>query len=327
MRSHSAGSGLARRRNMQRTVPHLIPPVVVPRWDTGGMCLACAASETALLSEVERLVVLAEAEAGLGDPAARRPLSGPERESRVRFSEITALEDGYLEAVTPVLEELRRVVDAEVVAALAGATTAAALLDALEALTASQPPRVADTAAEAARAVETALQAVYQGSSAVAIGEARRQGVTRFPEPLQARAGAYQVAARRVAQEPWARALEVTRKQVTSPTVLASTVLDADLVPAALADYSNAGTIDLARQFEHGALNAGRFDTVEHLPFESAYCSELLDANTCSRCRAIDGEEVSTLAELRSLYPNGGGYYACEGGARCRGTGVIVYRT
>lgn len=294
-------------------------------WDTGPMCATCRATADVLLSEVARMVVLAEADAGLGDPSARRPLSDAERASKVRFSEITALEDDYLDTVTPVLEELRGVVDAEILAALAGATTAAALLDALEGLTATQPPAVTAAARDVAGAVETALETVYTGSSGVAIGEAGRQGVTRLPEPLVAPVGVYETAGRRVAAEPWARALEVVRR-AADPQVLTG-VLEADFVPMALAGYKQDGVIDLARQFQHGAANTGRFDTAEVLPFESAYSSEILDSNTCDACEREDGKEYATLAELRAAYGNGGGFRNCAGSARCRGTGILRYRT
>lgn len=291
------------------------------------MCQLCEATTDAVLSELERAVMLAEAEAGLGDPSARRPLSEAEQRAQVRFGEIAALEDEYLGRVEPVLVTLRGVVDAEILAALAGAATAAGLVAALEALVAVQPGPVVEAAREAAHAVQEALQAVYAGSSAVVVGEAARQGVVALPEPLEARAGVYQAAAARITAEPWQKALTVARQEVTNPRVLVGEVLDADLVPAALADYSNAGVIDLARQFAHGALNTARFDTAEQLPFESAYSSEILDSNTCDACAREDGAEYESLAELRAAYPNGGGFRACSGAARCRGTGVLVFRT
>lgn len=289
------------------------------------MCEMCAATGGVLLSELERAVVLAEAEAGLGDPAARRPLSEAERASKVRFSEITALEDDYLAVVEPVLEGLRGVVDAEVAAALAGAVTAAQLLDALEALTVTTPPAVATRAQEAAGLVRAGLEDTYRGSSAVVLGEAARQGVTGLPDPLDAPAGAYEAAARRVAMEPWSRALEVVRRQAAAPQVLAGEVLDADLVPMALADYRSDGVIDLARQFAHGAIGGGRNDTFRAIPAAARYyASELLDGLGCRACAAVDQRDYDTLQDAMADYGSGV-FRACLGNFRCRGCLIAVY--
>ena len=54
------------------------------------------------------------------------------------------------------------------------------------------------------------------------------------------------------------------------------------------------------------------------------YASELLDANTCGPCRAVDGREFGSLAAAEGEYPTGG-YRDCEGGLRCRGTLVAVF--
>lgn len=289
------------------------------------MCLACAATSDALLSALEREVVLAEAEAGLGDPAARRPLSAAERRAMVRFGEITALEEEYLAAVVPVLEELRGVVDGEILAALAGAGSATALMGALEALITSQPSAVTMAAQEAAVALAGALETVYTGSSTVAIGEAARQGVTALPQPLAPTPGTYQAAAQRLALEPYQRALEVARKEITNPQVLIGEVLDADLVPMALSRYDQAGAVDLARQFAHSAIGGGRNDTFQAIPEPSYYyASELLDGRGCSRCAAVDQREYLTLQEALADYGSGV-YRACEGAFRCRGVLVRVF--
>jgi len=289
------------------------------------MCTLCNPVNHVILSELERMVVLAEAEAGLGDTAAHRPLSGPEKASGVRFSEIAALEEDYLATVAPILERLREVVGEEITAALAGITTGAALVDALEALTVGQPARVTEAVAQATLSVSEALAATYTGASETVIREAERQGVTRLPEPREADPERFRAVAKTASLEPWKRALTVVQDRVASPSVLASPVLDQDLLPMALADIDGAGALDQARQAAHGAINTGRFDTAEQLPFESAWSSEILDSSTCSNCRDEDQKEYATLDEVRAAYPNGGGFRDCLGGSRCRGTAVFVY--
>jgi hypothetical protein len=54
------------------------------------------------------------------------------------------------------------------------------------------------------------------------------------------------------------------------------------------------------------------------------YASELLDRNTCPACLYIDGQTL-TVAQAKALYA-GGGYLECDGGPRCRGTVVAVYK-
>lgn len=56
------------------------------------------------------------------------------------------------------------------------------------------------------------------------------------------------------------------------------------------------------------------------------YALEILDGNTCDECAAIDGQEYASLEDARLDYPGiGGGYIACAGRERCRGSLVIVY--
>lgn len=61
-------------------------------------------------------------------------------------------------------------------------------------------------------------------------------------------------------------------------------------------------------------------------PIPAYYASEVLDQNTCPACREVDRRWLGNdLTVVRRLYP-GGGYLDCEGGPRCRGTVVVVWR-
>ncbi|HEX6968902.1 MAG TPA: hypothetical protein VF174_08870 [Micromonosporaceae bacterium] len=79
------------------------------------------------------------------------------------------------------------------------------------------------------------------------------------------------------------------------------------------------------------AQNAGRIETMMAHPDIAIYASEVMDANTCRFCREVDGRFIGNasdpnfVATYQSLYPNGG-YVNCEGGNRCRGTTVAVWR-
>lgn len=72
------------------------------------------------------------------------------------------------------------------------------------------------------------------------------------------------------------------------------------------------------------AQNQARIETVRHAPVARYFATEILDSNTCSPCRHIDGEELPTLDAVNLAY-GGGGYLMCEGTVRCRGTFRVVW--
>lgn len=69
----------------------------------------------------------------------------------------------------------------------------------------------------------------------------------------------------------------------------------------------------------HRAQNVGRIATLEAAPEARWVASEKNDGNTCAPCRAIDGTDFTSLADVTAAY-GAGPYHACEGGVRCRGT-------
>lgn len=85
------------------------------------------------------------------------------------------------------------------------------------------------------------------------------------------------------------------------------------------------GPLDSGRQAVHAAANRGRADAAQHSGATHAFASEILDENTCGPCQEIDGKDYKTMTEARADYPQSGGYYACDGGARCRGTLIFLY--
>jgi len=79
------------------------------------------------------------------------------------------------------------------------------------------------------------------------------------------------------------------------------------------------------------AQNTGRLNTALSGPTVSLYASEAMDRNTCGPCASVNGkwlgntDDPQTPARVAEVYPNGG-YRFCEGGVRCRGTIVSIYR-
>jgi 2'-5' RNA ligase len=75
------------------------------------------------------------------------------------------------------------------------------------------------------------------------------------------------------------------------------------------------------------AQHAGRLAVLSVITEPGVYyASEALDHNTCKPCRVVDGNEFTSLSEARQAYP-GGGYALCQGGARCRGELIAVWRS
>jgi hypothetical protein len=79
------------------------------------------------------------------------------------------------------------------------------------------------------------------------------------------------------------------------------------------------------------ALTTGRMETALAGPSAALYASEQMDRNTCGPCRKINGKWIGNTddpdisTKVQAVYPNGG-YRDCQGGVRCRGTVVSVYR-
>ena len=72
------------------------------------------------------------------------------------------------------------------------------------------------------------------------------------------------------------------------------------------------------------AFNAGRREYMRANDPKAVYASELLDSNTCTECKGVDGREYPSIEASEGDYPIGGFVY-CEGGLLCRGTIVAVY--
>lgn len=72
------------------------------------------------------------------------------------------------------------------------------------------------------------------------------------------------------------------------------------------------------------AQNHGRQAVMSAAPDAEYYASEVLDKNTCKKCRAVDGQQFVDMAEAEQAYASGG-YRLCTGRLRCRGIVVAVW--
>lgn len=125
-----------------------------------------------------------------------------------------------------------------------------------------------------------------------------------------------------------------------------SATADADQVAGAVDDHlaglSDAFLADQLGAALTSAQNAGRVATLKLAPEGALYASEVMDRNTCPPCREVNGRWLGNISDLSTLdaayppatqpsanpnavYPNGG-YVDCQGGVRCRGTIVGVWR-
>jgi hypothetical protein len=115
------------------------------------------------------------------------------------------------------------------------------------------------------------------------------------------------------------RALELIGRPQVSPVQVG------EEVGAHLVGLSDAGPRVTVGGAITAAQNEGRRTVLEAAPPARVYtASEILDRNVCGPCRDIDGTEFETLADSLVAYP-AGGYTACLGGPRCRGTVVPLW--
>lgn len=170
---------------------------------------------------------------------------------------------------------------------------------------------------------EVMLEMYHSGVSA-AVAEAHAQDV--FVETPNAddhvtnllpRASAVdEVNARMLGQMAGSRALRLSGEASTKAEVAEGT-------KSYLLDLKHVMVRDRLGGALQAAYNTGRFAVFKEAPAGDYYASELLDNNTCAPCTDVDGTRYKSLGEAERDYV--GGYVACQGGDRCRGTVVAVY--
>jgi len=158
--------------------------------------------------------------------------------------------------------------------------------------------------------------------------EATHQGVT-LPDPVAETVTAGH--ADRAAAVEGLLARSISEAAARKATQYAGGALDngqiADQVDTYLSGLSDTYLTDQFGGALTSAINDGRFSAMDGAPDGTRFeASELLDSNTCDPCSLIDGTEYESLADLTADY-SAGGYNDCDGGSRCRGTGIAIYAT
>lgn len=183
--------------------------------------------------------------------------------------------------------------------------------------------RVGGDASEAIQRhlVSAAAAAMDQATAeAAAQGvDVRRQSVEDLMENLSIRAKSVDnLLASEVAQAASREAIRLTGGGLSPGEV-------AEQVKQFLNGLSGTYAKDVLGGAVHHSVNAGR-----KLVFQrdeasgTLYASELLDTNTCPKCKAVDGTQYASMLEAERDYPTGH-YKDCDGRERCRGTLVKVY--
>lgn len=191
-----------------------------------------------------------------------------------------------------------------------------------------------DTTAIVAMLTATAAQGVAQ-----VIGEAARQGVALEASiDYEGRAAIEaRELLRRLAVQVTEAVASAARTGITAAPLQASrggllsrlrparmATVEADYVAAALLELTDSAPVAAAAGASMRAGNGGRFAAIATADTRAVHSSELLDAATCAPCFDVDGTEYASMDEALGDYP-AGGFVACEGRERCRGTLVCIF--
>jgi HK97 family phage portal protein len=181
---------------------------------------------------------------------------------------------------------------------------------------------------DGAALILAAMAAMAAKAASQASREARAQGVPgvqpKTPDRDGLAAAAAVVAALLAMGLALAAGAEAFRRAGAGDNIDGIAV--ADDVEGFLADLSDATLVSRLGGALSSAQNAARIATILDSGLTAdLYASEVNDKNTCSPCRAVDGEYIGNTTDpgiataVAALYPNGG-YIDCAGGDRCRGT-------
>lgn len=246
-------------------------------------------------------------------PASATTTVSPADHSRADFAALQQEYDDTVTALTAAWEDLQGSIIDDLVAQITLATTAAELV----AITAAIP---------ATLTLLAAVAPLLDSGAAAAIAEATAQGAT-LPAPDLVAAhtalaevvdGTVAVLAGSLSQSAASRALAFWGGALTVDEIAAQVRDHLEGLSGATPAYEFAGLASRAQ-------NEGRFTAMDGAPVGTRfYASELNDTNTCAFCETEDDTEFASMTDARRDYP-AGGYVACEGGNRCRGTVVAVY--
>ena len=264
--------------------------------------------------------------------AIRASLTLPDRPLRRQpnDTEVRAGVDfrGMDQAHSSVLEQAKQLFQGQVIPG-----QIAALASQIQGLTDPTPDELAKVTAPTMGADDLSVllaQAARSGANA-AIGELAAQGApaTSAPEDAVLAALVADQAQAVAAMAANGLSLAAQRKAASLASQDGRTAEDiAAAVQTHLGGMKHQWTMDQLQGAVTMAQNAGRFEVfgdaqAQDVPL-SFEASELLDSATCGPCIQVDGKHYDTLAQAMLDYPTGG-YFACEGGPRCRGTAVAVF--
>jgi hypothetical protein len=270
-------------------------------------------------------------------PAGARRLPFPhELDARVRFAELEEIVQAYADRIAAETERTRdAALDALALELdqLADAPNPYAVVERLNQLASSAQaaalPGLAVIVEQVAERILGELETAYADSAEEVYTEATRQGVpapTTRATPSELERVQLRTVARTAAYSP-VESILATLPSVAAQVAITHTAASVVERAVAAAELGpRAKTLDAARQAANVAHGAGRKAATDVLPTpERIYASELLDKNTCHPCARTDGREYSNVDAALMDYPGAGGYIACDGGHRCRGTLVYVW--
>lgn len=293
------------------------------------MCSACEGVVAEyLLAEAETELILAEADAGESVTKAIRPLNKAEKKARTRFGDIEKSEAEAAEKAAEIVDEIGQLYVITIIGAIFGGrqTVGSADLAAkLTSINALLPHAAKDSMKTASGRLAEIFKAAHTAGAEIARAEAKRQGLTNPPKLPEADPERFAPLGQAVALAPWTRITGRLQADYLSPASLVrSEGISRDVFEKAAASISLDGALDLARQAIHTAHGGGRAEAAAEIEPAEVWASELMDGATCGPCARVDGKEYATLADALVEYETGG-YGACDGGARCRGTLVFIY--
>ncbi|MFE0378346.1 phage portal protein [Streptomyces inhibens] len=177
----------------------------------------------------------------------------------------------------------------------------------------------------AAAALAAAMVALWGTAAGQIVAEAAAQGVTvEEPAAPEEELGAIATVVAALLAAGLAAAAGREALRLFAPGAVAAEV--AEQVRAFLVALSDRPLRDALGGALHRALNGARLAVcalaVAAVPGVELVAAERLDASRCAPCAAINGTVFEGLAEAQAAYGTGG-YHACLGGVRCRGTVVL----
>lgn len=295
-----------------------------------------------LAAEIERQLIRVEAESGSSVSFASRPLTEIEKQAGTRFGDIDAIVEKNTFDGVGLITALYAAAAAAIIVELFGddedddaavddtdeddAVEAAVIVAALTLLLGRKSTQYERVREKTEPRLHELIMNSYLGGIFTVLDEATRQNVNadRFRRPDIP--DALKLLATDVAGHPLRRTVERTIATFETPQhQLGKGVTYAELITV-IEQTSQKGTVDLLHQANQSALGTGRNDTANSFvgDFIAAFASELLDGNTCARCRSIDGTRFDTVEDAEAAYGTGS-YVNCLGGSRCRGVLVWVY--